>query len=687
MRSCDQLKDSLEELVRLWLCRLFAPTKAWEQMITRRGFADDDVAWALGMQKWVEMGSNFDSHEVRQAFMAMHRDLESRSLTGAASTGERNVAKVGKVLGLDQADRKILLFFGIKENYPVLEDGLNVFRGMQRKDYFRALGRILGVPYKSIQSSLSSGAPLMQSALLKWGRSSRHGHYVSMEMDKIAEKLLEPDFTLEKAIRTIAMPGAAPTLTYRDYPHLAKTLGFLRPCLRETLRSGAKGMNVYIHGHPGTGKSELVRVLAREMRAPLYEISSEDSDGDPQSGARRLEALRAAQSFLAARRSILAVDEAEDVFRGESFFSRSIASLRKGWMNRFFETNPVPTFWLSNSRRGLDPAFVRRFDFIFELNSPPRQQRIRSYRKICRNEVPQKTVEELAECEFLTPAIVARANTVAGKVRNAKPGTPHEEVLVHLVEQTLKAQGHGEDVLQANKSPVPSVFELDYLNSDIPLAQVARKFNKDASCRMCLYGPPGTGKTTFGYWLARKLDLPIHVKRASDILGPFVGQTEENLARIFRQARHDKALLMIDEVDSFLRERRQAHRSWEVTQVNEFLTQMERFEGVFIASTNLVNDLDRASLRRFDMKIAFDYLQAGQVCSLFQRHCSELGLGIPDKGVLEEAGLLMNSTPGDFANVARQHRFRKFVNPEGFLAAVMEECRIKEGGNRKRVGF
>ena len=368
---------SMDDLVRLWLFRLFSPSKDLEKLITNRGFADDDLAWALGMQQWVEMGSNFDPREARQAFWELFRAMGSKSPEGAASIAERNVGIIAKVLGLDRVDRKILLFFGIKDNYPILEDGLNVFRGMPRKVYLRALGRILGESYKSIQSRLSPGAPLMQSALLKWGQTSRHGHYVSMQMDKIAEKLLEPDFTLEKAIRTIATPAAAPTLTYSDYPHLRKTLGFLRAYLRESLRNGSKGMNVYIHGHPGTGKSELARVLAREMRAPLYEISSEDADGDPQSGARRLEALRVAQSFLAARRTILVFDEAEDVFRGDSFISRSIASQRKGWMNRFLESNPVPTIWLSNSRSDLDPAFVRRFDFIFELNSPPRQQRDR----------------------------------------------------------------------------------------------------------------------------------------------------------------------------------------------------------------------------------------------------------------------------------------------------------------------
>lgn len=59
-------------------------------------------------------------------------------------------------------------------------------------------------------------------------------------------------------------------------------------------------------------------------------------------------------------------------------------------------------------------------------------------------------------------------------------------------------------------------------------------------------------------------------------------------------------------------------RSWEVTQVNEMLTQMEAFEGVFIASTNLVKNLDAAAMRRFDVKMEFKPLKPDQAWWLFQ---------------------------------------------------------------------
>ena len=66
--------------------------------------------------------------------------------------------------------------------------------------------------------------------------------------------------------------------------------------------------------------------------------------------------------------------------------------------------------------------------------------------------------------------------------------------------------------------------------------------------------------------------------------------------------RHDSklpAILLIDEVDSFLQDRRHAQRSWELSGVNEMLTQMESYQGVFIGSTNLMSSLDSAALRRF----------------------------------------------------------------------------------------
>ena len=166
----------------------------------------------------------------------------------------------------------------------------------------------------------------------------------------------------------------------------------------------------------------------------------------------------------------------------------------------------------------------------------------------------------------------------------------------------------------------------------------------------------------------------------------YVGQAEKNIARAFRQAEDDGALLLIDEVDSFLQDRHGAQRSWEVTQVNEMLTQMEGFAGVFIASTNLMDGLDPAALRRFDVKVRLDYLRPPQAWTLLQRHCAQIGLAAP--GPTEQARLarLQQLTPGDFAAVLRQSRFRPLASAAALVAGLEGECRLKQGGS-KAMGF
>ena len=208
-----------------------------------------------------------------------------------------------------------------------------------------------------------------------------------------------------------------------------------------------------------------------------------------------------------------------------------------------------------------------------------------------------------------------------------------------------------------------------------------------AGPRLCLYGPPGTGKTAFGRWLAEQLDMPLLVRRASDLLSMFVGEAEKNIARAFREAEDDGALLLIDEVDSFLQDRRGAQRSWEVTQVNELLTQMEGFAGVFIASTNLMDGLDPAALRRFDLKVKLDYLRTPQAWALLQRHCAQLGLAAP--GAAEQARLarLKQLTPGDFAAVLRQSRFMPLTSAAALVAGLEGECGLKHDGARHGIGF
>ena len=240
--------------------------------------------------------------------------------------------------------------------------------------------------------------------------------------------------------------------------------------------------------------------------------------------------------------------------------------------------------------------------------------------------------------------------------------------------------------MQHDLSRLPEVYDPIFIHADANLNSVTAGIVKARSGRLCLYGPPGTGKTAYGRWLALQLDAPLLVKRASDLMSPYIGKNEQNIARVFRQAAQDGSLLLIDEVDSFLQDRRGAKQSWEVSLVNEMLTQMESYSGVFIASTNFMTGLDQAALRRFDLKVKFDFLRPEQAGELLRRHCSQLNLPTPQPDLLARVMRLGRLTPGDFAAVLRQHRFRPIDSSSAMVSALEAECAVKDGG-KASIGF
>ena len=125
---------------------------------------------------------------------------------------------------------------------------------------------------------------------------------------------------------------------------------------------------------------------------------------------------------------------------------------------------------------------------------------------------------------------------------------------------------------------------------------------------LLFYGPPGTGKSELARFIANRVDREIICKRISDLQSMWAGAGEKNIKQAFQKAEAEEAVLIIDEADSVLFTRERARHPWEISFTNEFLTQMERYRGILVCTTNRLDDLDPASLRRFNHKIGFDYL-------------------------------------------------------------------------------
>ena len=173
--------------------------------------------------------------------------------------------------------------------------------------------------------------------------------------------------------------------------------------------------------------------------------------------------------------------------------------------------------------------------------------------------------------------------------------------------------------------------------------------------------------------------MDVSVKRGSDLLSRWIGDTESNIRDAFVEARDQRKVLIFDEVDSLLMDRREAVRSWELSQVNELLSAMERHDLPFVCTTNFIDRLDPAVMRRFTFKIRCDFLSEDQAARAFETYF----------GKARPASLrdLRNLTPGDFAVIAKAMRYRaEDVSAEEIADMLRRECELKPG-SASRIGF
>jgi transitional endoplasmic reticulum ATPase len=224
-------------------------------------------------------------------------------------------------------------------------------------------------------------------------------------------------------------------------------------------------------------------------------------------------------------------------------------------------------------------------------------------------------------------------------------------------------------------------FDPALSSADVDLIALADQVSQSRSLAISflLSGPPGAGKSAFARHLAEKLDLELIEKRYSDLVSMWLGESEKAIAIAFEEAADLRAFLVFDEADSLLRERSAAVHSWEVTQVNEMLAQMERHPFPFACTTNAPELLDAASARRFLFKLRFSPLAPSQVRLAYRRafHCDT------PAALLK----LSNLTPGDFAVVARKVACFGERDQRRIAKWLEAEADAKLGSNARRIGF
>ena len=657
--------------------------KGFSEVFRESSWRSDEIASAFGLPEELENDKNLRT-VARRLLKERYKTLEKSTalLPELWKQAYENLATLAEFLQLNPVEQELLRFAMHLRSEGAMQD---LFECLPKSDLQRTatiMADLLKQPKNEILSALKKGSKLDAYGLIErnyrldgvqdylaWGETLGFDEFVTQPLN---------ENVLLKSCTEVAQ---VPSLQLDDFAHIAGMKEMMLTYLQQALKHHQKGVNLLIYGVPGTGKTEFAGLLAQALGISAYNITYMDSDGYVVKAEQRLNYSRLAQTLLNGKQALLIFDEIEDVFNG-SFMERSVAQKNKAWTNQLLENNNVPMIWLSNSVHSIDTAFLRRFDFVFEMPDLPLKNKSALISQLAGGKLTAEYVQHFAKVRSLSPAILTRVFNVANAVDNGKKA--FSDVLLTLFNEALQAQGKKkiEPLVESKLS-----YQLDWVSCDENIHKISEGLMRTKKGRICCYGPPGTGKTAWAGWLAEQLDMPLLLCKGSDLLDPYVGGTEQKIAEAFESAKRDNCLLVLDEVDTFLFSRDGAERSWERSQVNEMLTQIERFEGIMVVSTNLMNVLDPAALRRFDLKLKFDYLTPQQRLDFAKQQAEKLNLGAWNETHSKRLLELNLLTPGDFAAVARRHNFSPFENLEDWLEALCGECRVKPEFSRKKVGF
>ena len=461
--------------------------------------------------------------------------------------------------------------------------------------------------------------------------------------------------------------------------------------------------NILLYGAPGAGKTEYAKALIKQagLKMTTYKNELEVSDKDDADA----KALSRLNCYLSLKKedTVLVVDEAENVLqtREFSFFGMSLSSSQKGTVNKMLETSENKCIFIVNYTTEMDESTLRRFTYSIKFQAMPKE----TLRSIAAEKLKPVNMPAVLKNDILD--MCGKYKITGASVDNvvkAISSLDYQKGKEDKVRKDIKS------VLEANSSllygktkmrdAVKKSYDLSVLNTSVSAAEIiemlktAELYKKEnqneensEGVRMLFYGLSGTGKTELARYISTVLGKPLLLKRCSDLLGPYVGQTERLIAEAFEEAETTDSILLFDEADSFFADRAGAKQSWERTQVNEFLTQMEEFSGICICTTNLRKIMDPAMQRRFHIITEFKALNEDGITTLLK---SFFGKYKFNDGQIQELAKFNTVTPGDFGSLKNKMRFipQEKLNSEyvvNELLKIQDEKRMNGGG--AKIGF
>ena len=597
-----------------------------------------------------------------QQFPSLLRRLVESNPLGARmkrTSLDRRIDWLAKTLDLDQIEQAIVLTLARCSTHDEWDTLIRALPGGGRNPSSRKIAFLVDLPLSKVEDRLAVGARLWSTGLVD---NDGDGEVSANNFLQRIARSGSPPSRLAKQLMPVAKPS---TLAWNDFDHIGPQRE-----IAEALMGAAGHCAILLYGPPGTGKTEFAKLLiSRSGKRAVFAGLEDQSGREPNRRERlaHLTLLRALTSGEPGR--VVVMDEADDVLQLGVLEDRGARS--KLFLNRLIEGGQRPTIWIVNDLWRFEESLIRRMSLAIEFPKPSLSVR----RRIVERHAAKAKLALDEEGKHRLASLPAAPAVIAAAVRGAKAAAGDAETAMAIGEGLVSAISGR----PAEPVTLPEAYDPSLSVADRDLDMLARQLaaSDERGWSMLLSGPSGTGKSAYARHLAERLQIELVEKRGSDLLGKYVGETEANIAASFQEAARCKGLLLIDEADDFLFDRRNAQRGWERSMVNEMLRQMEVSKAPFVATTNLAEDFDPATQRRFTIRAEFCPLDEKRSREQFRRWFgSDAPCSIPVDGL----------TPGDFALVARRAKLFGEGDPVK-LATWLQNERAARCEVSRPIGF
>ncbi len=460
------------------------------------------------------------------------------------------------------------------------------------------------------------------------------------------------------------------TLSVGDFqklPEIALALKIIK-------NTAYKGINILIYGEPGNGKTEFAKTLADYAGLNLYSVAEENGDLEKTQNYRFSE-MRLIQKLVHNNKTAcLLFDEAEDIFRRPSPNNIAKTNANKIEINRMLENNICPVIWTTNDIEDMDEAYIRRFTIAIYMPPPSAAERENVWQKIFKENglmVENKDALELAKSFNIPFSMITDAAKISKTV-----GYSLETVKTHI---RIMQKAMNKGVSDGYNYFCDKVnFNMELINADTDLKMLENLNRLDFS--LLIYGAPGTGKSTYVQHLAQMLNITINNIAPINFITPYIWETKKNVRKIFERARYEKSLLFFDDTDLLFIENNKLGIT-ELTAKHEIIRLMQFHATPFVCVANLKQNIDFSSLKYFNFKVKFSYLDDYGIKKAWEYFfkIGDIPTNMPS---------LNKIVPADFITVKKKAEMTgEMQNSDLIIKMLQSEQNFKTYGSINKIGF